>query len=87
MSSKIYAIMSGGDWADASVVHVIVPEGINVEEERKKCKEYYRNVFCKSKTPPSYNANVPYYSLDEWLVEFCGAKLATENEIKEIWED
>ena len=34
--SKIWAICSGCDWYDASVDHVIIPEGMNLEQEEKE---------------------------------------------------
>ena len=42
---KITAIMSGGDWSDASVKHVVLPEGILLSEAKKEYDLWYRNEF------------------------------------------
>jgi len=81
MSTKIYAICSGGDWYDASVDHVIVPEGINIEDESKKCEWYYYNVYCKKEV-----GKRKYYNLTSWLVEKCGGRAPTEDELEVVWE-
>lgn len=45
MSNKIWAICSGDDWYDASVDHLVLPDGMDIQEERKerthKMQEYY----------------------------------------------
>ena len=79
---KIYAICSGGDWADASVDHVILPKGVDVEEEAKKCNQYYREVYCKAEV-----GNRKYYCLTSWLIEKCGGRAPTINELDVVWED
>lgn len=82
MSSKIYAICSGGDWADASVDHLILPDGVNIEEEARKCNEYLYKVWFNKEIKDK-----KYYNLTTWLIEKCGARRPTEDELEEFWED
>lgn len=41
--TKIVAILGGGDWADASVEHIEVPNGMDLEVERNTYREWLRN--------------------------------------------
>ena len=80
MSSKIYAICSGGDWADASVDHLVIPEGIDMEKEAWKCNKYRVEIFYKDRSKK-------YYTFVNWLIEKCGARKTTEDELEEFWEN
>ena len=79
---KLVAIMGGGDWTDASVFHLVIPVGVNLEEEKAKRGKWYREEYC-----PALRANQrPIYStFSEWLIKNCGAKKATA-EIEEFWD-
>lgn len=76
---RLLAVLDGGDWADASVTHVVVPQDVNVEEEQKKHREWYENEYRgNSKT-------MKYLSFDEWLIERCGGRAAEETDVEEVW--
>ena len=78
---RLVAIEGGGDWADASVDYLIVPDGVDIEEEKVKRRKWYRDVYC-----PAYRVfrehchdqtyRPEYSSLAEWLIRHCGARLA-----------
>lgn len=73
---KITAIMSGGDWSDAGVDFVIMPEGSDWEVIRAEYKEWYaRRV-----------AGEPYYGYIEWLIKFKGATQPTCDQLEEVWD-
>lgn len=63
--SKITAIHSGGDWADASADYLVLPEGMDIEAEASKRKSWYEEVYLKSLREG--NSGVRYFSLYEWL--------------------
>lgn len=44
--TKIWAIHSGGDWHDASAEYLVLPDGMNLEEEKKLWNEWYRREYC-----------------------------------------
>lgn len=46
MMTKIWAIHSGGDWADASAEYLVLPDGLSIEAEHKAWNEWYRNEYC-----------------------------------------
>lgn len=84
---KLIAILGGGDWNDASVDLMALPDGMNLETEknewlkwrqkwREERDEWYKNPVGK----PS-----DYVTLSEWL-ERKGAREATEDEVEEVWE-
>ena len=52
--SKIVAILGGGDWADASVDHVVLPDNANLEELHKRWYDWYRNHYCPSMDTKNY---------------------------------
>ena len=77
---KITAIMGGGDWADASVHFVILPEGKRVQSF---CGEYDRWLQGYRLAPKGSK----FYTFPEWLKEFAGATEPTEDQLEEYWED
>ncbi len=80
---RLFAIMGGGDWADASVDHVLIPEGMDLDAEKLAHDEWYRRVYV-----PGLNGEIPkveYLSLVGWLLTR-GATKPGEDVIKEYWE-
>jgi len=69
------AIYGGGDWSDASVEHLEVPQDLDLDQARKARAEWYRG-YVPGKTR--------YLSFSDFLVERCGARPATD--IEEYWE-
>lgn len=77
---KIWAICGGGDWYDASVEHVILPDGMNLKEMRKErsklMKEYHKRG-SKGEWPGTFV---------EYLISK-GAVVPSEEQLEEFWED
>lgn len=78
--AKIWAICSGGDWNDASVAHLILPDEMDIEKERKEHKQKLRECH-RLKTQESW----PGYFV-EYLISK-GAVVPTDNQLEEYWED
>ena len=80
MKTKRYAIMSGGDWIDASCEHLLIPESIDVEKENLAHEEWYRNVYV-----PELRADKKpeYLTFTDWLKNK-GA--TTDEEVIEFFE-
>ena len=74
--NKIYAILGGGDWYDASVDHIILPEGVKIDEAKAQYSEWLRNKF--------RNPGERYRSFPGWLCEFVGARRPTSDELEEF---
>ena len=68
---KQVAIMSGGDWYDASCDHVSVPADLDLEAAEREYDEWI-------KTSQSYITFI------DWLEKFKGA---TESTVEEYWRD
>ena len=81
--SKLVAVMGGRDWCDASVTHIVVPDGMDLDEEKKQYEKWYDEVY----VPRLHSRDsVGYMSLPEWL-KSRGARQAGENDVIEIWEE
>lgn len=76
---KITAIFGGGDWNDASVEHLILPEGMVVAEQYALYNEWVKTL---PPWPGRYNL---YKTFPEWLISK-GAMQAPEEYIEEFWE-
>lgn len=86
---KITAMMSGGDWCDASVDFIVLNDGIHIEEEKKKRDIWYKEVYSPSWDPKKEGTNkhkLKYLSLIDWLIENGKARKATGDEVEEFWE-
>jgi len=80
---KITAIHGGGDWNDASAEYLVVPEGIDVEDENRKRAKWYRNEYLLSLR----NGEKPQFiDLVAWL-EKLGAREPTGNELEIVDDD
>ena len=72
--TKITAVESGGDWHDASVNHLVLPDGMVFEHECRKYRECDRS---QAETFPSLHA---------WLVAR-GARVPTDDELEVVSDD
>jgi len=79
MSKRLYAICSGGDWNDASVDHLILPDSLDIDEEKKKWRTWYGEEYYRKK-------GVKYISFVDWLLK-AGARAPTEEEVTVWWDD
>jgi len=75
---KITAIHGGGDWYDASVDYLVLPEGLDIQAEHLKWRnwiatEYYLN-----------QPSLKYKSFPDWLIEQ-GARHTTQEELVIFW--
>ena len=77
---KITAIESGGDWNDASVDYLCLPNGMNIEDEHRYYKFWLTNVY-QVMTPI-----VKYQTFTEWLMSK-GATEPEEAELDIFYED
>ena len=77
---KITAIMGGGDWADASVQFVVLPEGKDIKSLHVEYDEWlkgYRLALERSE----------FYTFPEWLKEFAGATVPPDDQLEVVWEE
>ncbi len=88
---RLVAVLGGGDWADASVDHLVIPVGVDLEAAKQAYQQWYREVYCTQ--PNMYvHAGVPdpdrieYLTFTAWLQTHHGAREATESDI-EVFQD
>ena len=86
--TKITAFLGGGDWADASVTHLVLPEGLDLNAERFKYNAWYRDVYratweryARSHASTDPSPSLIYVSFTDWL-ERAGARAPTEDELE-----
>lgn len=83
----LVAILGGGDWYDASVDHLVVPDGIKLDEQYKLYQAWYNDVYRPSLKKDVgaifgiRTGDVEYMSFEGWLIDKCGARGATESDI------
>ena len=83
-SERLVAILGGGDWADASVNHLVVPRNINLALEKEKYEHWYAREY----VPPYRRGEHPIFvDFSGWLIKFSGAREAREDEIELFNED
>ena len=75
--------MAGGDWADAGVDHLIVPKRIDVKAEQKKYKIWLKDVWEHMKRKKKHKEHMFFR---DWLLRL-GAKVATDDQVLEIWDE
>ncbi len=86
---KIYAILGGGDWADASVHHLVLPEGMDIDSEQKLYVQWYREVYApavdlSNKTRTAIG--VRFIQFEEFLISK-GARATTDDELEQFVSD
>ena len=79
---KLVAVLGGGDWCDASVNHILIPEDMNLEKEKQDREIWYEYTY---RFEREHGKNPEYISFVDWLKQH-GAMDATENEIIEFWD-
>lgn len=78
MKTKIAAIMGGGDWYDASVTHLVIPEDLDLLKWKVRYEEWYQR-----RDP----AKEPWESFDTWLVKNNpDVRKASGGDVLEFWE-
>jgi hypothetical protein len=102
VSYRIVALLGGGNWADASVSHILVPSDVNLTEAADRYnREVRESYFEKIRTwktcevrrlrgiiDPSCEGVVApkWVSFSEFLVENCGAGSPINEEVEVFWE-
>lgn len=43
--SRLVAILSGGDWTDAGVYHLRIPDSMDLKEEKQQYDHWYQTVY------------------------------------------
>jgi hypothetical protein len=86
--SKLIALCSGGDWADANVEHLVLPDEVDLHAEQEKWRTWYIHVYCPAlEKHRTQGARAPvYYNLSDWLKR-AGAREPTDTELQLVWED
>ena len=81
----ITAIHSGGDWYDASAEYLVLPDGMNISDQKGDWRKWYKEVYCDDlrRTNKEYGngGKVIYISFCEWLKNH-GARDVTDDELE-----
>jgi hypothetical protein len=80
---RIAIILGGGDWTDASVDPLIVPDDLDLAKEKEKYNTWYHEVYCIDIEKRDLSA---YMSFVDWLIQR-GARHATEADGVQIVTD
>lgn len=83
MSKKIWAICSGGDWYDASISYLILPDGMNIEAEHRERVRLLQEYHLAKRN--GRDAEWPG-SFTEHLISK-GAIVPSEDVLEEYWDD
>ena len=78
----IVAIMGGGDWNDAYVCHIVVPDGTDLDSEKRLYEEWYKTEYCGA----GKASRIPFMTFPEWL-KSRGSRDTSDSEVVEFWED
>lgn len=75
--------MSGGDWTDASVEHIVLNADIDLREKKAIWDKWYKDEYC-----PVYDTDkrIEFYTFTEWLLHSGIARKTTKFEVEEFWE-
>lgn len=77
--TKVTAILSGGDWADAGVEHLVLPDEVEIDREKELYDTWYARTYCSALC---LGRRPKFKTFTEWLVEK-GARYTTEEELVE----
>ena len=81
--TRLVAVLSGGDWADASVDHIRVPCELTMDDIQAQWHRWYNSSYL----PALRNGNKPiFYSVTTFACTFCGAIPATASDLQTWWE-
>jgi len=78
-SGRLCAVLSGGDWADAGVDHLVIPHDVNFFTARRKWQLWYHLEYVPAisdYTRGARRTRPEYLSFTDWLIERCGARWA-----------
>ena len=78
--SKLVAILGGGDWADASVDFLMLPDDINLEDAKRAWREWY-------KTYDPYAKSCIYISFVEFVKKNYSATEPDDTQLTVYWDD
>lgn len=81
-NERIVAILGGGDWSDASVDHVIVPSGSDLDALHKQYDRWYRGDYLPALRRGEKSG---FATFPDWLVKTGHASSADASEV-EVWE-
>ncbi len=79
----ILALLGGGDWADASVCHLVIPDGMDLDKEKEAWWKWYNEQYIPKYQIPH---EIEYISFEQQLINN-GARLTTEDEVLEYWDE
>lgn len=84
--TRTVAIMSGGDWNDASVYFLDVPADLDLDKAYEAYNQWYNEVYRPQlpRRPLGEPLKIPYKTFTEWLKEIY---LAEDADIEEYWGD
>ena len=83
--SKLVGVLGGGDWTDASVTHLVIPDDMDLSQQKINYNRWYKNVYVPSLREPSKRCE-NFYSFTQWLIKN-GARDATEDDILIYFDD
>ena len=88
---KIWAIMGGGDWADASVEFVVQDEGTDegiegLINDWKSYRDRRSDLIRINAVNGSFYEIPRWIGLAEWLKD-CGCRMPTKDELEEYWDE
>jgi len=89
--SKIFAIMDGWDWADASVEFVILEGELKdkfeeLVEEHRKYRQHRMDIMRINAIDGTVHPVPDWVNLDSWLLH-AGGRRPTEHELEEYWDE
>lgn len=89
--SKIYAIMGGGDWADASVDHIVFDQGYEgwfekLVEDWKEYRQMRSDIMRINAMDGTRNPVPPWVNMSDWLLAN-GGRRPTKDELEEVWDE
>ncbi len=76
MDDRLVVIFSGGDWFDASALHLRVPAGVDLDAERRAHYAWQRALTDRHQ----------YGSFQQWLRDR-GATDPAPGDIEEFWDE
>lgn len=74
---KTVALLGGGDWNDASVEILDIPDDMDIDEVRKEWQEWYNTVY----RPSHSRDKVEYKDLIDLMIEK-GAKISNIEKVE-----
>ena len=77
----LLAILGGGDWADASVDHLVASDGFDVKAAYDEYKTWYKTEYCSAYIASSPANRPQYFSFEGWLLENAACRPAEDDEI------